>query len=132
MGAKPEKEIEDEMEQEKNKEAGFGGRQTEHEETQSAREAARWEREAALERARRNEDICEAYDALCRCLDEQKIIFGDVKAIELGKLDERISLGEVLDVERRWKENSERTVKYLHKLTGEPEPKDDEYAIELI
>ena len=75
------------MEQDKNKEAGFGGRQTEHEETQSAREAARREREESLERARRKKEVCEAYDALCRCLDEQKIIFGDVKAITLRNID---------------------------------------------
>ena len=106
------------MEQNKNKEAGFGGRQTENEETQSAREAARWKREAALERARRKEDICEAYDALCRCLDERKIMLDAVKAIELRHEDGEQCLEDEASVFYRIADSNEREFLYFSILTG--------------
>lgn len=56
-------------------------------ETKSAHESARQEREEALDRARRKKEVCEAYDALCRILDERKLLLAEVKAIELCNLN---------------------------------------------
>lgn len=127
------------MEQDKNKEASYDCRQTnereqtplgtQNEETQSAREAARREREEVLFRARRKKEICEAYDALCRLLDERKIMLAEIKAIELRNEDGEKYPEEVGSLFYRITDNNERELLYLRILTGTLAP--DECAIEI-
>ena len=133
--------MKEKMEQDKNKNVSFESRQTteteqapfaaKQEETQSAHESARQEREESLDRARRKKEVCEAYDALCRLLDERKIIFGDVKAITLRKIDGEKCQLESFIAYMRYKDNSEWVGKLLCKLTEVTEPEDDEFAIEI-
>ena len=110
------------MEQNKNKEASFGSRETKHEETQSAHESARQKREEALERARRKKEVCEAYDALCRILDERKILLAEIKAIELCNLNGERCPEEAGSVFSRITDNNERELLYIYILTGSLNP----------
>lgn len=106
------------MEQDKNKEASFGSRETKQEEAQSAREAARREREEVLERARRKKEVCEAYDALCRLLDERKIMLAEIKAIELRNEDGEQCLEDEASVFYRIADSNEREFLCFSILTG--------------
>lgn len=117
------------MEQNKNKEASFDCRETKQEETQSAHAAARREREEVLERARRKKEICDAYDALCRILDERKIMLDAIKVIELRHEDGEQYPEAVENLFYRLTDNNERELLYLRILTGTLDP--DEFAIEI-
>ena len=115
------------MEQNKNKEASFDCRETKQEETQSAHAAARREREKVLERVRRRKEVCNAYDALCRLLDERKLILEEVRKITIRNIDGEKCAEEALDVFKRWKENTDREVEKLELLTQTKDYDDEEF-----
>lgn len=127
------------MEQDKNKEASFGSRETnereqtplgtQEEEALSAREAARRELEAICERARRKKEICNAYGELCSILDERKILFEAVRKITIRNIDGEKCPEEAESLFYRLAANNERELLYLRILTETLDP--DECAIEI-
>ena len=115
------------MEQDKNKEASFGSRETteteqapfdaKQEETQSAHEAARQEfRELA--KSVRKAEILAATAALCSILEERKLLFDEIKEIELHNLNGEKCPEEAASVFYRMNDNNERELLYIQKLTG--------------